>query len=226
MKTASIEQGIRYFNTKRFKQALDEFRATGIDPVEDMDLSYYMGLCHTHLGEYEDALNYLEQVVNSNVNFLYVQQCRMVLGYIYSITGRYKLAEFEFSKILDRGMESMQVYSSLGFILYSQRRVEDSVKYLKKALDLNANYSGALNSLGYIYANEDMDIPTAMELCKKACSLKPNYPAYLDSLGWACYKSGRIPEARSYLRKALDLLPGNREIAGHLKVVLSAAEKK
>ncbi|MBN1410991.1 MAG: tetratricopeptide repeat protein [Spirochaetales bacterium] len=221
MAKPSIERGIRYFKTKRYKQAIKEFLATDIDPSEDMELSYYMGLTYTHMEKYEDALNYLEQVVISNVNFLLVQQCRMILGYIYSITGRFKLAQFEFSKVLEQGLESVQVYSSLGYILYSQGKIEDSIKYLQKALELNENYSGALNSLGYIYADEGINLPESLELCKKACSLKPDYPPYLDSLGWAHFKSGKVQEAKSYLRRALDLLPGNKEIASHLKKVLS-----
>ena len=87
---------------------------------------------------------------------------------------------------------------------------------------MDADYPSALNSLGYIYAEEDIDTLKAVELCKKAVHIRPKNPSYLDSLGWAHFKNNRIQEARGYLRRALDILPGNKQIAHHLKVVMES----
>jgi Flp pilus assembly protein TadD len=43
----------------------------------------------------------------------------------------------------------------------------------------------------------------------------------MDSLGWVYYKLGEYDDARRCLRKALDLSPGTRQIAKHLKAVLA-----
>jgi tetratricopeptide (TPR) repeat protein len=218
---ASIQRGIKFYNTKRYQQALEEFRAMDEDPSENSELAYYIGLTLTQLGRYDEGLLYLEQVVNSHTSFLHIYQSRMILGYIYSVTGRYKLAEFEFKKLIDLGMESIQIYASLGYIYYGLKRVEDGVQMLSKALELDPDYPNALNSLGYIFAEEDIDHKKALDYCKRAVQSKPNNPAYLDSLGWAYYKNGEFEEARTNLRKALDLASGNREIARHLKKVIA-----
>jgi Flp pilus assembly protein TadD len=38
-------------------------------------------------------------------------------------------------------------------------------------------------------------------------------------LGWAYYKSGEIVEARTWLRRALEIAPNEEEIKRHFKIV-------
>jgi tetratricopeptide (TPR) repeat protein len=143
----------------------------------------------------------------------------MILGYIYTQTERYHLAEYEFRKTLRNGMESRQIFASLGYVSYRLKRLDDSVMYLKKSLNIDGNYPSALNSLGFIYSEEEIDRNKGFELCSKAVSLKPKNPSYLDSLGWACYKLGKSAQARDYLKQALDMLPGNKDIRKHMQIV-------
>jgi len=217
---ANVKRGIKLYNARRYERALEEFRSSGVDPAEDSNLAYYVGLTLTKLERYDDALMHLEMVVTSHTSFLHVYQGRMILGYIYAITGRYRLAEFEFKKLLEAGLESTQIYASLAYISYSQGNVEDSVSFLKKSLAIDPAYPNALNSLGYVYAEEGIELVRALEYCRKASELKPDNAAYLDSLGWVYFKLGEYEDARLCLRKALDLSPGNKEIAKHLKAVL------
>ena len=218
----TMERGKQLYKAKRYALALREFKSIDQDPAENPEVAYYIGLCYTQLEQWDQALFYLEQVINSEFSFMHNYQCRMVLGYIYSVTGRYKLAEYEFKKLTEFGMESTQVFASLGYVAYSQRRVEESIDYLQQALAIKPEYANALNSLGYIYAEEEIDIPKAITLCRKAVQQQPDNPAYLDSLGWAYYKAGRLEQSGSCLRKALDLQPGDKEIAGHMRVVIKA----
>jgi Flp pilus assembly protein TadD len=59
-----------------------------------------------------------------------------------------------------------------------------------------------------------------LRLCKKAVDKKPQSPAYLDSLGWAYYKNGELLEARTWLRRAMDLSPQEKVIKEHFKALL------
>lgn len=219
--SASMERGIKLYNLKQYNKALIEFKALEDKNNLNIEVMYYIGLCLTQLGNYDDALLYLEQVVQSEFSFLHIFQSRMVLGYIYSITGRYQLAEYEFRKLIDSGFESSQIYAAVGYVLYSQKKVKDAVSFLEKSLEMDPENANAENSLGYIIAEEDMNINRALKLCRKAIKKKPNNPAYLDSLGWVYYKKGNLAKAHSYLRQALDIAPGNRQIVKHMKIVLS-----
>jgi tetratricopeptide (TPR) repeat protein len=224
-----LERAIRHYNSHRYEQALAELQAARTAPgtrAEETESSstaerdYYEGLALTQLGRHEEALLCLEKVVASHFSFLHIVQARMVLGYIYSVTGRYRLAEIEFAKVNELGLQSSQAFAALGFVYYAQRKVSESVEALKKALELEPKNSNALNSLGFIYAEEQIDLGKALTLCRQAVEVAPRNAAYLDSLGWAYYRLGDFAEARATFRRALDLAPGNREIAGHMRTCM------
>ena len=68
---------------------------------------------------------------------------------------------------------------------------------LQKALDLDARNANALNSLGFILAEEKLDPARAVTLCRQAVDIAPRNPAYLDSLGWALFQQGGLDEAKA-----------------------------
>ena len=219
---ASFKNAVRLYNNKRYELALREFNDIDEDPAANSELSYYLGLCYTQLERYDEALLYLEQVVTTESNILHIYQSRMILSYIYTITGRFKLAEFELDSLLDSGYESAQVYAAFGFIAYASGKREDAHAYLAKALALDPDNPNALNSLGFILAEENRDLEYALSLCRRAVDSQPDNPAYLDSLGWVYYKLGNIHEARNQLRRALSLSSGNSDIVTHMKAALAA----
>jgi tetratricopeptide (TPR) repeat protein len=220
----SFENGVRLYHSHRFEQALKELREAEKEMTDSPELDYYIGLALTQLGDFEEALLSLEKVVTSHFSFLHIMQARMVLGYIYAITGRYKLAEFEFSKVNELGLQSSQALAALGYVLYCQKKIPEGIEALKKSLEIDAKNANAQNSLGFIYAEEDRNLSEAVSLCRQASEAHPKNPAYLDSLGWALFRKGETTEAKTCLRKALDMAPGNKEIAAHLRAILGTAK--
>jgi len=221
----TLERGIQFYNQKRYEQAKKELMGLEEKPEENPLIAYYLGLALTQLKEYDKAIPFFEFVILTHHNLFYVFQCRMVLGLIYSMTQQFKLAEIEFRNLIKLGIESPQVYTSLGYVLYAQKKVGESVESLKKALKYKPNYAGALNNLGFIYAEEGIDLKNALELARQAHKTDPGNPIYLDSLGWAFFKNGNLVDAKAYLRKALDIAKSSKEIAAHLKFVLDSGKK-
>jgi tetratricopeptide (TPR) repeat protein len=220
-----LERAVKLYHAHRFDQALVELRALETETGTNPEIDYYVGLALTQLGKHEDALLALEKVVSSHFSFLHIMQARMVLGYIYSVTGRFRLAEFEFAKVNEMGLQSSQAMAALGYVFYAQKKVPESIEMLKKALESDPKNANALNSLGFIYAEEKMDLPKAIALCRQAVDLAPRNAAYLDSLGWAYFRQGNYLEARANFRRALDLAPGNREIASHMRLCMDALKE-
>ncbi|MGA2477863.1 MAG: tetratricopeptide repeat protein [Spirochaetia bacterium] len=218
-----LERAVKLYHAHRYEQALADLRALEAEEGGGgPEIDYYIGLTLTQLGVYEEALLSLEKVVNSHFSFLHIMQARMVLGYIYSVTGRFRLAEFEFVKVNEMGLQSSQALAALGYVLYAQKKIPEAIDTLKKALDLEPKNPNALNSLGYIYAEEKMDAAKAVTLCRQAVDLAPRNAAYLDSLGWAYFRQGNLLEARANFRRALDLAPGNKDIAAHVRLCMDA----
>ena len=217
-----LREGKRLFNLNRWDMALQELlkvETSGLNPEESIELAYFTGLSYTKLGRYEDCLLYLEQVITGSKDFLRIAQCRMTLAYIYVITNRAKLAEFELGQLLKNGYVSVQIYTTLAYASWVQKRDKQAVEYYEKALEIDQNNTTALNGLGFILADANIDLIRAIRLCKRAVEMKPQNPAYVDSLGWAYFQYGDIAEARAWMRKAAELSPQNEDIRVHLKIV-------
>jgi tetratricopeptide (TPR) repeat protein len=217
-----IQKGIDVFRMKNWNTALKEFLSvdtSGFNNDEKMELAYYLGLCYTKLEKYEEALTYLEQVVTSGNDILRIFQCRMTLAYIYVITKRIRMAVYELNRLQSSGLESPLLYNTLAYAAWAQKQYKNSIDLYEKTLEIDSNNTTAMNSMGYILADTGMDVVRALRLCKKAVDAKPESAAYLDSLGWAYYKSGEVVEARTWLRRALEIAPNEKEIKRHFKIV-------
>jgi len=211
-------EGKRLFNLGEWKKSMQEFilvDAANFTSAERTELAYLMGLCCAKLERYDDALLYLEQVVASDTDVLRIYQCRLTIAFIYVKTTRPKMAEYELMRLQNAGFESAQLYNTLAYASYAQKRYQRAIDFYEKTLELDRNNSTALNSMGYILADTGKDTVKGLRFCRKAVDINPKNAAYLDSLGWAHYKCGDIPNARNWLKKAIDLAPQEKEIKEH-----------
>jgi tetratricopeptide (TPR) repeat protein len=223
---AKFEEAIRLYNMKRWDSALQTFHdvdTSAFTQAEKMELAYYLGLCYTKLERYNEAILYLEQVVTDEAGPLRVCQCRLTLAYIYMITKRPRMAEFELDRLTKNGYKSVQIYTMMAYAACMQKQYDRAIKMYEEALDIDTNNTTAINGLGFLLVDSGVDIRRGLELCKKAVDKRPQSAAYLDSLGWAYYKSGQPAEARHWLRRALDLAPRQKDISSHMKVIVADA---
>jgi Flp pilus assembly protein TadD len=144
----------------------------------------------------------------------------MTLAYIYAITSRSRLAEFELGQLIKNGFASAQLYTALAYAAWMQKKSAQALELYGKALEIDENNTTALNGIGYILVDTDQDVIRGLRFCRKAVDRQPQNAAYLDSLGWAYYKSGNAPEARVWLRRAMDLAPGQEDIRKHLRIII------
>ena len=225
-----IREGVRLYRMKDWQNALKNLLAAdtaGFIFDEKIEHAYYLGLCYTKLKEYEKALSFLEQVVTSGASgdgsgIYRVYQCRMTLAYIYVITKRVKMAEYELRRLQTAGLESPLLYNTLAYAAWMQKQNKNAIDLYEKTLEIDSDNATAMNSMGFILADTGKDIMRALRLCRRAVDFKPQSAVYLDSLGWAYYKSGDILEARTWLRRALEIAPDEEEIKKHYSIVAGA----
>lgn len=218
----TFEKAILLYKNKKYEKALKEFLKCDYNLEEHADLSYYLALCHTQLKQYDEAILFLEQVINTHSGILYIYQCRMILCYIYSVTEQYRLADFELKRLIDDGYESVQVYCFRGYVYYHQGQTEEAIEYFKKALSVDPEHAATLNSIGYIFADENLNPSIAVAYCRKAVEKVPDHYPFMDSLGWALFKFGKADEALGYLKSAFEKSKGNKIISKHLKQVIDS----
>jgi len=109
----------------------------------------------------------------------------------------------------------------LAMVAEKLNQVEEAQRHLTRLVELKPDDAQALNALGYTLVDRTTRTQEGYDLIEKAHKLSPSDPFILDSLGWALYRLGRLPEAESYLRRALAERP-DAEIAAHLGEVLWA----
>jgi tetratricopeptide (TPR) repeat protein len=92
---------------------------------------------------------------------------------------------------------------------------------LLRLIELKPENAQALNALGYTLVDRTKRVDEGYALIERAHKLAPEDPFILDSMGWARYRQGRLDDAETYLRRAMDAR-SDAEIAAHLGEVLWA----
>lgn len=215
-----LKEGIIQYNRKNIEEAKLLFsQVLDSDPINP-EANYYLGLIYSKEENYKKSVVYLKAVVDMGVNFLFTQQCRMILGYIYFKNGEYKRAEYEFKEVMKSNLEIISVYAALAAIYHKLQEKENALKFAEKAYNLDPYNLNAKNTFAYLLCDYDINVSKSIELLREVIRVKPDNAAYLDSLGWAYYKKGDIKESILSLKRALEISNNNPEIKEHYDIVL------
>ena len=195
------------------------------NPSEDI-YSFYLGLLLVRTKNYQSGIRYLEQAKNAKLDPGQKLRCLVFLGKAYADVKAFSKAERAFREALQTGVPEPGAYSALGAIFYERNMVNQAIDALKKALDIDPNYVGAINNLGYILVETKKDITEGITLCRKAVKLNPDNPAYRDSHGKALFDNKLYEEAKEELEVAMKLAPNNEIILKRYKNILEKLEGK
>ncbi len=105
---------------------------------------------------------------------------------------------------------------TLSNISIYREKFQDSMEWLEQILDEYPDDVGALNDLGYLWADQGIHLERALRMTRKAVAAEPENIAYLDSVGWALYRMGRFDEAVKELQKAAAVDEPDPIILDHL----------
>lgn len=216
-----IRKAVLHFNRKNIKESKKMFQDVLEKDPSNPEANYYLGLIYSKEDKWTKAVVHFKSVVDLGANFLYTQQCRMLLGLIYFNNKEYKRAEIEYLEVLKANVNIVQVYAALAAIKYYLDEEDEALKYARKAMDVDQFNLNAKNTYAFLLCDYEINIEKGLEMLREVIRIKPNNPAYLDSLGWAYYKNGDKRAAIASLKKACELSNNHPEIYAHLKKVYS-----
>ena len=125
--------------------------------------------------------------------------------------------------VLQQGLENLPNHPDLlyeaAMIAERTSKPEVTEKLLRKLIQIKPNDAHAYNALGFSLLERNERVPEAMGLVEKALQLAPDDAAIIDSVGWGYYRSGKLNESITYLKRAFARNP-DPEIAAHLGEVL------
>ncbi|MEK6776486.1 MAG: tetratricopeptide repeat protein [bacterium] len=126
-------------------------------------------------------------------------------------------------RLLQEGMkeypESAELHNGLGICEVRRGNIQKAIQHFRKAIDIQGSNPMFYNNLAYAYTESNEFLNEALKLSKDALKAEPQNAIFLDTLGWVYYKKGIFDQSVEYLRKALDMKPGEDSIRSHLVTV-------
>jgi len=125
------------------------------------------------------------------------------LGAVFDKQKKFAEAESAFRQVLGRDPENATALNYLGYMLAERgERLDESVNYLKKALEIEPENGSFLDSLGWAYFKSDKLDLAEDNLRRAADQLKTN-SVIQEHYGQVLFKMGRYDEAIAAWSRAL-----------------------
>ncbi|HEX3871481.1 MAG TPA: tetratricopeptide repeat protein, partial [Pirellulales bacterium] len=206
------EWGLALVQTHHYADAADVFRRG----IESHVLAADNPLFHTYLAialtlddRYDEALAAAREAAEIGEHSATVESR---IPWVLYHAKRLDEAKKAYEELIDRfdddrtgegvGPALKEARMVLSNICVVQNNLSEAEEWLEEVLDEYPNDVGALNDLGYLWADEGKHLDRALKMVQQAVDAEPENVSYRDSLGWAFYRMGRYPEAVEQLEKA------------------------
>lgn len=209
---ALLNWGVDLLIDRQYERAVQVFRRGAEDKrIGDREdvCRYYLVRALAWAGEIDEALQTAEAAASASSDALRLQS---LPGWVLYFAKRYDQAEAKYLTVLDRfeevhdnpavREELRDVRSSLSNLCVQMGRNDEAEEWLEQVLDEFPEDIGALNDLGYLWADQGENLERAQEMIQKAVDGDPENAAYMDSLGWVYFRRGQYEDALRWLEKA------------------------
>jgi tetratricopeptide (TPR) repeat protein len=209
---------------KEFKAARSEADAALKKYPGDRQVVFVHAMLLGDVGQIDAALNELKALPNSAKD-------REVLLMMSPIQDKAKRFEEE-RKTLDAAdtlsktsAEKQVIEFARGVMYERQKNYDAAEKAFRNVISAEPNNAGALNYLGYMFADRGVRLDEAKQLISKALEIEPGNPAYEDSLAWVYYHQDQLDQAEAEMQKALLRIADDPTMHDHLGDIYSKAGK-
>lgn len=120
------------------------------------------------------------------------------------------------NELADSDEARIAVLFAFGSLYEQAKRFEMSEASFRELLEISPDNAGALNYLGYMFADRGVNLDEAHDLVQRALDLEPDNGAYLDSLGWVYYRQDKLELAAKYIERSLKQYEDDPVVHTHL----------
>jgi len=115
--------------------------------------------------------------------------------------------------------EKQAIIFMRGAMYEHEKNFDAAEQQFRKVLAAEPNNAGALNYLGYMFADRNVRLEEAQQMISKALEGDPGNGAYLDSLGWVHFRLNKLDQAAVELQEALSKDAKDPTVHDHLAEV-------
>ncbi len=220
MSEAQYLLGIISFQEKQYKKALDALRRISSEAKEYEDGLFLQVRTLYALQRHKEAAGFLESVIADDKR--HSADVYILLAGIYQFEEQDKLCRNTFRRALKAYPENTQLLYEYGLFLDYAGEQRQAITMMRRIISTNPEHAGALNYVGYTWANNKENLNQALRYISRAVELEPDNGYIYDSLGWVCYQQGKFQEAEKELKTAKELSPDDPAVLDHLAAVYLA----
>ncbi len=243
--------GYLRFEARQFRAAEDLFRRAVESGPGEYEAAFFLGVVRRRIGEGDAALEAFEMIPPDHTHFaeartqiaaIYERRGDYARALaeveraakldpsrdldLYAANLRGKSGDFDgavshMERLLAEHPDDDELLFNLGVIYGEDKRIEEAIGFMQRALERNPENASALNYIGYTWAERGIRLDEAEGMITRAIELRPDDGFIVDSLGWVYYmrarplvQKGRSREARRYLERALAELERADELTG------------
>lgn len=140
--------------------------------------------------------------------------------------GRIAEARSELTLAVAQWPDDPQLRFLLALMVHEMEGEDAALPYMQQVLGAAPGHAGALNYIGFTWADRGERLDEAERMIRAALAARPEDGAIADSLGWVLHRQGRHAEALEALDRAAALSPGVAEIEYHRAEVLRALGRR
>lgn len=181
------------------KKYMIKFINTGqvSDEIPYIKLAYYYML--------SKAPNKAKNILSiANKKFPTTERIKTLLFYIYLEQKDYKNAISTLYELKSISSTFKRIDFYLGYCYDQLGDFKNTEYYMRQAINTNPDDHEALNYLGYLYADKNINLDEAEQLILRALSYEPTNYAYIDSLAWVYYRKGLYEKSEQLFEKIKD----------------------
>ena len=196
------------YEEKNFAEALENYRKALLLGLNSEQIYFDLAGVSLALNQPREALDYLAQG-RKKFRQSFVGEFYTGLAYLRLKEFTNALDHFTAAEIVAKATEPSRLthgfYFELGSAYERAGKIPEAERYFEQCLAMSPNFAGALNYLGYMWAERGTNLVRARAMIEQAVQLFPTNAAYLDSLGWVLFKQGHAQEALAPMLKAVEL---------------------
>jgi len=191
----------------RVEEAVGQLKKLLNNTPADRETLLSIAQVYSQAKQYTSAEGSIRQAIGMSSKPEDQEYALFMLGSVLERQKKYDQAEEEFRKVLATNPLNAPAANYLGYMLADRGvRLDESVKYIKKALDLEPNNGAYLDSLGWAYCKMnryDLAEPNLV----KAARLLGNDPTIHEHLGHLYLRMGKTNLAQQEWEQALKEWP-------------------
>jgi tetratricopeptide (TPR) repeat protein len=248
---ATVQLALGDLAAKRYEAAVERLERVLREKPRQHEVTYFLGLVRRETGETDAAIEIFERIPPGHERYVDArtqiagvlerrgefaraleeverarahQPARPLDLYLASL--RAKSGDFEgavsfLEELRDQSQDDPEVVYNLGVIHGEAKQVDEALAYMDEVLEKNPDHAGALNYIGYTWAEQGQNLDEAEELITRALELRPDDGYITDSLGWVYYmrarpliERGDLTSGRALLERAIRELERAAELTG------------